>query len=168
MLPTKIEMLTRTSVLWLLFVLCIVTLSATQYLAGFWEINLLDEIYNLDDVKNVLGEMSEEQKMAHIWITASLDLIYPIIFGGLLAGLTLRLLPKYGRYLIVPALVGVFFDLSENVVQVASLLGSTSILEAKMILTPGKMGLFLVAFVIVIIGVLKWLFSKIQRQPIEA
>ena len=164
----KIDALSRTYILWALFILCIITLFITRYLVNVWELSLLDEIYSLDDVRNVLNKMSEEQKVAHIWITATLDLIYPVIFGALLAGLTLRLLPKYGLYLVGPAIIGVFLDLSENVVQILALLDFHSLLGAKAILTPGKMALFLVAFLIVIIGFLKWLLLKIKPQSAQA
>ena len=131
MMSKQTEILSRTSTLFILFILCVITLVTIQLLANFWNLTLLDEVYSTNEARELLLQMTDDQKVVHLWITASLDVIYPIVFGGLLAGLILKFLPKYGSYLILFAILGVIMDWSENLIQILALLNILDALRLK-------------------------------------
>ncbi|MCW8194834.1 hypothetical protein F6455_08545 [Proteobacteria bacterium 005FR1] len=155
-----LQKLSTGSTLWLLFSASVVILLAIRYAAASWGLELLDEIYRPDQVREALREMSQEQKLAHVWISASLDLIFPLVLGGLLGGLTIKLLPSCVRYLLIPVATAVLVDLWENTLQIVVLLELKNVVEAKAIATAVKMAAYLVALTIVMLGACKSLVAK--------
>lgn len=75
---------------------------------------------------------------AHLWLTASADMAYPLAYGAFVAGLCTRYGPARPVTFALPILVGAGFDLAENVVQIAALSGAGEVLWLKSVLTPAK------------------------------
>lgn len=122
------------------------TLQNAQDAAGG---QLLDFVFTGQGAEALLNTMTAAQKTTHFWATVVNDTAYPIAYGGLLAGLTLR----FGRgrnWLALPAIVTIVADLAENAVQALALSDTANILALKTVLTPLKFGLFAVAALIVI------------------
>ena len=106
---------------------------------------ILDNMGPVTEAQALLGSMSEAQKLAHFRITLWLDMAFPLAYGGLFAGLTLRNFKTYGKWLALPALLVIPVDIIENIIQLVALSGSEDLLGVKSLLTPTKFMLFNVA-----------------------
>lgn len=100
--------------------------------------SLLDYIASVSDVQDRLQQMNAAQKNSHFLLTSLLDMLFPIVYGSLLAGLVLQSFGKARFWLAIPALLAIPVDLSENVIQLLALKGYEVLLPIKAILTPAK------------------------------
>lgn len=102
--------------------------------------DLLDFRLTGEGATALLAEMAATpgQTEAHLWITATLDMLYPVAYGALVLGLCLRYAPRRPLVYAAPILLAAGLDLAENAVQLSALLGSSAMLGAKTLLTPGK------------------------------
>jgi len=138
-------LITRNSVLYLLFFFTVVLM------AGFvlWTPSVggvgLDGISSVAEIESLLAGMSESEKDSHFWMTLLLDMLFPLAYGGLFAGICLKHAGRYARYLVLPALVVIPVDMLENIIQLLALKDNVSFLELKALLTPTKFFLFYVA-----------------------
>jgi hypothetical protein len=89
-----------------------------------------------------LAAMSAAQKTTHLQITLTLDLLYPIAYGGGLASLAARFAPRRRLLAVMPGVALVVVDLVENALIVAMLIGSESVIPAKALMTEIKWLLF--------------------------
>ncbi len=159
------HMLARTGTLWLLL-LATVALAAgfilwTPQVGG----TILDSVAPANAVHALLERMSPAQKHAHFLMTLLLDMLYPLAYGGLFAGLALRFGGGVGGWLALPALVVIPVDMLENIIQMLALTGNESLLPVKAILTPAKFTLFALAGVIALATGLAALAGAIRRRP---
>ncbi len=115
---------------------------------------ILDTIGPVSDAQALLASMSEAQKLAHFRLTLWLDMLFPLAYGGLFAGLTLRYFQTYGKWLVLPALLVIPVDITENIIQLLALSGSESLLGVKALLTPTKFILFQLSAGLALISVL--------------
>lgn len=107
---------------------------------------LLDMIGSGEAARARLAEMGAPERRIHFWTTVALDTLYPLAYGGFLAGLAGRFAPLRWRGLVMlPAALTILVDLMENTVQALALAGVADLLALKTILTPVKFGLFGVA-----------------------
>lgn len=134
--------ITSDGALWFLFAATLAITASFPFVSEYWQLTLLDGISSPPDARAVVAEMTSQQKSAHAWITATLDVAYPIAYGGLFAGTALRFFGRSGRYAAIPAFAVVPTDLAEGVVQVLALTDTVDWLGAKALLTPLKMLLF--------------------------
>ena len=99
-------------------------------------------------------------------MTATLDVTYPLIYGGLFTGLIWRFFGAAGPLLAIPALLVIPIDLTEGAVQLLLLNGNDAAADHKLWVTPIKLGLFVFAAVLalVAIGIAVWrrFFSPAQ------
>jgi hypothetical protein len=114
----------------------------TEATGGITLDTILDTIGPVSDAQALLASMSEAQKLAHFRLTLWLDMLFPLAYGGLFAGLTLRYFQTYGKWLVLPALLVIPVDITENIIQLLALSGSESLLGVKALLTPTKFILF--------------------------
>jgi len=156
-------MLTKTSTLWVLFVFTILNTLAFILVSNGWDLTLLDGISSPADARGVLSEYSSLQKTVHLWTTSTLDVMYPLMYGGLFAGVALRFFDKFGLLLALPALLSVPVDLFEGLIQVLALTDTVDWLDMKAFVTPLKTDLFLAGLTIAVAGWVKWLFLKLKR-----
>lgn len=148
--------LARTLMLWMLAAATLVITLLFPLIAAQWEFRFLDGIVSPAEAQAVLDQMIPAQKSVHLWTTASLDVAYPIIYGALFIGASLRFFPQYGHWLALPGLLAIPVDLLEGVVQCLALAGNPDLLVAKVVLTPLKFLLFLVAGLLAVGGLVSW------------
>ena len=63
-----------------------------------YDLRIIDEISDPDQIRAVVAAMTPEQRSAHWWMTLVLDYFYPLAYGGFFAGMALRFLAKRGRF----------------------------------------------------------------------
>jgi hypothetical protein len=123
---------------------------------GVWieayDLHIIDEISDPDQIRAVVAAMSDEQRSAHWWMTLVLDYFYPLAYGGFFAGMALRFFGKAGPWLALPALICIPADVIENTVQLFILAGDDSLIWLKAIMTPLKLAAFIPAALIALIG----------------
>ncbi|HFB54388.1 MAG TPA: hypothetical protein ENJ46_00570 [Hellea balneolensis] len=125
---------------------------------------LLDMQMNAADAQARLAEMSSYQRKMHLLTTLILDSLYPLAYGGLLAGIVGRFAHNRQRLWAAPAVFTVFIDFCENGVQSLALMGHENLLGLKGILTPLKFGGFALAALIVIVLLLAAAYRKITSK----
>jgi len=152
--------LAETRTLWFFFAATLVITCLFPLVGSHWQLTLLDGISSPAEARSVLEELTPHQKKIHAWITATLDVAYPIVYGGLFAGSALRVFTRYGRFLALPALVVIPTDLIEGVVQVLALTGTADWLDAKAVLTPAKLVLFAAGLCITVFAWATWLYRR--------
>ena len=106
--------------------------------------------------------MSETQRVVHAWMTATLDVAYPLTYGPLFAGLALQ---RFKPAFAIPAVAVIPTDLAEGYVQVTALLGDDSLLWMKAYLTPLKLALFIAAMGIAIAALVVWFRNRKTSPP---
>lgn len=143
-----LSLLRDSRTIWALFAATIALTIGFQLATPLAGGTLLDTSSALADSEGILQLMSAEQKRAHLWITALLDVPFPFVYGGLLAGLCLRHGGKYALWLATPAFLVIPVDLIENAIQAIALLGNESLLGAKEVLTPAKYMLVVIAAIV--------------------
>jgi len=141
-----------TKVLWRLFILFALLSIAMLGWIQYHSLHIIDEISDPEQVKAVLAAQSPAQHKAHFWMTLLLDIPYPFAYGLLFAGLALKFLGKWGKWLCIPALIAIPFDTIENITQLFILKGNTDLLALKAIVTPIKLTSFIIALVLAIVG----------------
>ena len=121
--------------------------------AGYFGLTLLDAVADPTEARALIEELTREQRQAHAWITGTLDVAYPLTYGALFLGATLRFFPRKGVLLAIPILIGVPADFLEGLVQILALTGQVDWLAAKAVLTPVKGGAFVYGAVLALLGV---------------
>ena len=146
--------LKRTPVLWTLFVAQLVIGALFGVFAEAAGGTLLDTIRDPQAARDLIAGLTPAQRQAHLWITAGLDTLYPLAYGGFFAGMALRFFGESGKWLSLPAFAVILVDLAENTTQALALTGIADGLGAKAILTPAKFGLFMLAAVIALVALI--------------
>ncbi|MEL7030926.1 MAG: hypothetical protein AAGK80_01530 [Pseudomonadota bacterium] len=146
-----LNLITQTRVLWILFGLFVVETIGFGIIMRVWDFAIIDEMSDPDKISAHIGAMSETQRGVHAWMTATLDVAYPLTYGPLFAGLALR---AFKPVFAFPAVAVIPTDLAEGYVQVMALIGDESLLWLKAYLTPLKLVWFLTAMVIAIAALL--------------
>ena len=140
-------------VLLLSLVATVVLTALFPVVAGQFGLTLLDAIADPTEARALVEGLTGEQQEAHAWITGTLDVAYPLAYGALFLGATLRFFPRRGTLLAIPVLIGVPADLLEGLVQILALTGQADGLAAKAVLTPVKGGAFVYGAVMALLGV---------------
>lgn len=156
--------LTRTSVLWTLFVVFLATGAAFGFLSDAVGGKYLDTISEPVLARELLAKLTPEQAEAHFWVTVLLDTVYPLAYGGLLMGLALRFFGEYRVAAAMPAALTAIVDLTENMVQALALSGAADVLDSKEWLTTLKFGLLLVAVAIALVALGIALYRRLVRK----
>jgi hypothetical protein len=72
--------------------------------------------YNPDDVQKLMEALGPQGRNLFAITELTLDLIFPFVYGGLLALLLVRLYDRrVARYLVIVPIIGIAFDLLENI-----------------------------------------------------
>ena len=121
-------------------VVTLLMMIALRIVPAIWLFSLIDLISDPEMVRSQVEAMTREQRMIHAWTTVTLDVIYPLAYGPLFAGLALRYLGRAGPFIAIFAGIAVIADLVEGFTQVVILHGGFFMLPAKAILTPLKYG----------------------------
>ena len=156
--PNRAERwLTRPRTLWTLFGSALVITLVFPVLAQRLGITFLDGISSPDEARALLASFTEQQRSAHAWATATLDVAYPLAYAGFFAGSALLVFRRFGRSLATVALLAIPVDLLEGAVQVLALTGTADLLGMKAVVTPAKFLLFLVGAGIALVAWSVWL-----------
>ena len=150
-------MLTRPRTLWVLFALFVAETLAFGVVMAIWDFTIIDEMYDPEHIREHIAKMSEVQRQAHAWMTATLDVAYPLTYGALFTGMALR---TFKPVFALPALVVIPTDLLEGFVQVQAMLGNGSLIWLKAYVTPAKLVLFTLAILIALAA----LIIEIRRR----
>ncbi|NRB40842.1 MAG: hypothetical protein HRU20_20620 [Pseudomonadales bacterium] len=129
------------------------------------DLTFIDPISDPDSVREIIAAMTAEQRTAHAWITATVDILYPLAYGLLFAGAAIKYFSRAGFYLALPALLAIPADLIEGLIQILALTAMADWLWLKAIVTPIKTTLFLTGFFIAIAGFMHSVYLHFsQRQ----
>jgi hypothetical protein len=153
--------ITQKSTLVGLFLLTVLLTLSFAIVMTIWNFQIIDEMYIPSEIIAHVSEMTEQQRLVHIWTTATLDVIYPFVYGGLLIGITLKCYEDKANLFLIPSVAVIPVDLLEGVVQVLVLSGYHDFANFKLVLTPLKLTLLLLAIAICVRG---WL--KIRKQGV--
>lgn len=156
--------LSETRALWIAFgatVLITLSFPIASSIAG---IAFVDALSDPNEVRQAIAAMSVDQRIFHAWVTATLDVAYPIAYCALFIGSAYRFFPRYGRFIAMPLVVLLATDLLEGLVQVLALTESADFIDAKALLTPLKFALFLAGFVTMVLGWIVWLIARLRRD----
>lgn len=148
--------------LWIAFISTILMTIAFQVTASIWGITFIDAMSDPAVVRQAISDMTPDQRVVHAWITATLDVAYPLAYGALFVGSAYAFYERLGRYIAIPLLVVVPTDLLEGVVQVLALTNSADLIDAKAVLTPLKTALFLLGIVTTVFGWMIWVVGRLR------
>ncbi len=154
------QYLVKTSTLASLFGVMILLMFSVAALVNRFEVTLVDEIIDPDAVRAIIAAMDDKQRMVHVFITGTLDLILPFVYGALFAGAALRFYPQVGKVFAALVLLAVPCDLIEGMVQILALTGAMDFLAVKMVVTPVKIVMFLLGALLLVVGVVKSLVFR--------
>ncbi|PCJ22941.1 MAG: hypothetical protein COA96_12995 [SAR86 cluster bacterium] len=158
------KLVTQTLNLWILFVLTAALMAGFAYWSPSIGGTGLDSVGPVSDVQALLASMTSEQKQSHFWMTLLLDMLFPLAYGGLFAGLALKHARRYGVLLAIPAIIVIPVDIVENIIQLLALKGSTGLLTLKSLLTPTKFFLFYTAAVIALGSLIFGMLMKLLKK----
>ncbi len=157
-----INRIAQTNVLWFSFIATVLCTVAFQVIVQQHGLVMLDAIASQVQVHAALAAMSEHQHHLHAWMTGTLDVIYPAVYGALFIGSAYKFFPSKAFLLSLPAMICIPVDLIEGVFQIAVLTGTADWTELKEFLTPLKQWLFIAGIIITIGGWLKWSYQKLR------
>ncbi len=160
---TKLQFLTSTPTLWGLLVATLLLTLTFMLLSNALAITFVDAMSDPEQVRQSISALTTDQKHAHAWITATVDVAYPLAYGGLFAGAALKFYPQLGGFLALPSLIVIPVDLLEGVVQILALADITDWLQLKAILTPAKTTLFLAGLAIAAVGGVRALIRRLSK-----
>lgn len=119
-----------------------------------YEFKIIDEIWVSADILMHIDKLSADARTAHIWVTVTLDVLYPLSYAALFGGLARAGFPAKA-WLAYPILICVPFDLLEGLSQVMLLEGHVKWIVLKSFVTPVKLTLFAVGVLIGLAGLIK-------------
>jgi len=159
------QRLTDNKTLWVVFVASLLITFLFPVLAAQTGLVFLDGLSDPADARSLISSWTDEQRGLHALITATLDVLYPLVYGAWFAGSALCFYSRAGVWLawLFAVLVGV--DLLEGVVQVLALLDIADVLAAKQVLTPAKFLLFFVGLAVVAGGWMLWFIKRLRGKP---
>jgi hypothetical protein len=140
----------KSTLLWLLIISIILAI-IIYAIAQIWRISLLDCAITSSQVQAVINDLNDQQIIIHAWVSSTLDIIFPIVYGLFFIGCSLKAFPGR-RYLIMPGILASSADIFEGIVQSLFLFDVINLLVLKVILTPIKFTFFLTGASISLLG----------------
>ena len=128
-------------------ILSFVCICAFLFIGNRFEINYLDQEYLDQRIIFILKNMTVLQVSIHLWVTMTLDVIFPIAYGFLFFGILLSNLDGQWKFLAVLPLILIAADLTEGIFQIQLLKAETTemmIVSYKNKITLIKYFLFLI------------------------
>ena len=160
------EFLQRRKTLWITFWTTLIMTMIFGLIMQVWGFEIIDEMYDATAILAHIDAMTSAQRTAHIWMTATLDVAYPLSYGALFIGMALRFFGKAALWIALPSMLVIPVDLTEGIVQVFLLNGYSDIAYLKEIVTPLKLLLFVWGFVFALIALGVGVYGK-YRKPNE-
>ena len=128
-------------------ILSFVCICAFLFIGYRFGINYLDQEYLDQRVFFTLENMSALQASIHLWVTMTLDVVFPLAYGFLFFGILLNNLEGKWKFLAVLPLILIAADLTEGIFQIQLLKAQTTemmIVSYKNKITLIKYFLFLI------------------------
>ena len=128
-------------------ILSFVCICAFLLIGNSFEINYLDQEYLDQRVLFILEDTSALKASIHLWVTMTLDVIFPIAYGFLFFGILLSNLEGQWKFLAILPLILIAADLTEGIFQIQLLQAETTemmIVSYKNKITLIKYFLFLI------------------------
>jgi hypothetical protein len=154
--------LSEAPVLWFSFITTLLLSVVFQVVVDVWQLTLLDMMFDAERLKVAIASMTQQQRFVHVIVTATLDVIYPLAYGGFFIGAAFKFFPKMGSGLAVPSMMLILVDWFEGVIQIMALTDIAQWLEFKAQLTIMKYGLLIIAITIAVIGWSRWLLTRFK------
>ena len=132
-------------------ILSFVCICAFLFIGNRFEINYLDQEYLDQRIIFILKNMTVLQASIHLWVTMTLDVIFPIAYGFLFFGILLSNLEGQWKFLAVLPLILIAADLTEGIFQIQLLQAETTemmVVSYKNKITLIKYFLFLICMII--------------------
>ena len=152
LLTDRLQFLTRNRILWATFLTTLALTVMFGVVMQIWQFEIIDEMYVADQILAHIDAMTPEQREVHAWLTATIDVAYPLAYGGFFIGVALKAFPRAGLLLALPSMLVIPTDLIEGFAQVMLLSGDASYIDIKVAATPIKLMLFVVGLVITLAG----------------
>ena len=162
----KLKYLKKKSVQFVLFAGVILTMVVISLVVRHYQLELLDEIISPEKARSVISAATEQQRIVHAWVTGTLDVIFPLLYGSLFVGAALSYYKSAGKFLAILVFVAVPCDLVEGVVQVLALTDTFDLLDLKIVITPIKMASFLFGWLVFFVGVVKSSVSHMTGRKV--
>lgn len=128
-------------------ILSFVCICAFLFIGNRFEINYLDQEYLDQRVFFILENMSVLQVSIHLWVTMTLDVIFPLAYGFLFFGILLNNLEDQWKFLAILPLILIAADLAEGIFQIQLLKAETT----KMIIVSYKNNITLIKYFLFLI-----------------
>lgn len=148
--------LARTSTLIVLVVLTACCAIAFKVFEGDVGGRYIDLIFGVEALREQLGLMSAAERATHMRMTLTADLLYPLVYTGLIASLLIRLTDGRARTAGISfAVAGALVDYIENGLEVVILSGQDSLVPFKAVMTTLKFGLLGFALFALVFGIVR-------------
>ena len=152
--------LSSTVTLWTLGLLFVLMTIGFGVWTNAFGLETLDRWADPEKVRSMVEAMSEVQREAHWWMTATLDSAYPLTYGCFFAGTAVRFLGRWGPWLALPSWICIPVDLVENIAQLCILSGDSVGLAVKAIATPMKVVIFLLGLCTTLVALAAGLWRR--------
>ena len=149
------RLLVAPATLWRLFFAWIALTLLFGVVMRVWDFEIIDEISNPAAVIAHVDAMSSVQRAVHAWMTGTLDVVYPFVYGALFCGVAMRAFDRAGGALALLIAAVIPVDITEGVAQIAILNGAYEAAGLKAYLTPLKLGLFFLGLAVFIAGLVR-------------
>jgi len=158
------EFLQRRKTLWINFWATFIMTLIFGLIMQIWGFEIIDEMYDAATIIAHIDAMTPTQRTVHSWMTATLDVAYPLSYGALFIGMALRFFGKVGVWIALPSMLVIPVDLTEGVIQVFLLNGYSDIAYLKEIVTPLKLILFVWGLVVALIALGVGIYGKYRKS----
>lgn len=123
----------------------------SKYSENRCKYRILDLIISQEVAKNILEEMSDDEKNAHFLVTLILDSLFICVYSSLFIGIILKFFEPFSTWLIPLTILVVVLDLSENIIHLNTLKSNKKLSSQKSLVTLSKFTLFIGELIILTI-----------------
>ncbi len=148
----------------------LVLLLASAVLTGCFSLCLesiggqyLDTLTDLSLLERHVNQMSDSHKFNHIMTTATLDTLYPLVYGAFMASLSLKFARPISHYIFIPIGLLLVTDFTENLIQILILNNIAALLLLKVWLTSLKFILVCVCLLLCVYALLYGFFHRDKK-----
>lgn len=145
----------------IIFLSALISIAIFVYGAVYPLSALLDEKFTAEETLKAFALLKENEELgSHLTRTIILDTILPFTLAAAFAGIIGCCGGDRMQPLAYLPFAATGFDLTENFVQIAALLGQIAYLDFKIVLTVGKFNFYGLGFVLSVIALGSWLHRR--------
>ena len=158
-----LQSLSRPRTLWFTFISTVALTLTFGVVMKVWDFGIIDEMYHAEKIRAHIDAMNPQQRSVHAWMTGTLDVAYPLIYGAFFIGVAVKAFGRYALWLALPSIGVIPADLIEGFAQIMLLTGHENFMAVKLIATPTKLVLFVTGLLISVIGLLRLGMLKLRE-----